>query len=261
MKKYSGVINWLLSIIVFAAIVLVIYFFAGFAGIALLTLGLIILTALLILAYKKLTKPMTVSDTASVNKSVWCIKDLFVNAYLFKSDNGYVLVDAGFSVFNFRKQFERLGISPDLVKALLLTHTDVDHSGAKKLFKNAEIYMHREEEQMINGINSKHRLHKTIWRDISYHLLDNNQSIVIDGLEIKILHTPGHTPGSSCFIISNEYLVTGDNVILKAGRYEHFLSRTNMDTRVQEESIKILPDPSLFSYILTAHTGIVEMVH
>jgi len=39
------------------------------------------------------------------------------------------------------------------------------------------------------------------------------------GPEIKAIHTPGHTPGSTCYLIDNKYLVSGDTIfVLSIGR-------------------------------------------
>ena len=119
--------------------------------------------------------------------------------------------------------------------------------------------MHHDEEQMINGTTGKTKYSKTKWKYGPYTLLNSNDTITIDGLKIRILHTPGHTPGSSCYIIGNEYLVTGDNLIVSNGRYEHFTERFNMDTPLQIESLKSLPAPELFEYILTGHHGVVKI--
>jgi len=35
-----------------------------------------------------------------------------------------------------------------------------------------------------------------------------------EGPEIKTLHTPGHTPGSTCYLIDNTYLISGDTVFI-----------------------------------------------
>ena len=205
------------------------------------------------------TKSMTPSETGMINDSVWCIRDRFVNAFIFKGENSYLMVDAGLNRKNFRKEMEKVGINPDLVTTLLLTHTDGDHIGATSLFKNVSIYMHRDEEQMINGTTGKTKFHKAKWKFGPYLLLNDNDTLTRDGLKIKILHTPGHTPGSSCYIIGNDYLVSGDNLIVTNGRYEHFLEMFNMNTSQQLESIKLLPEPSTYRYILTGHNGIIKI--
>jgi hydroxyacylglutathione hydrolase len=228
--------------------------------------GLSIFSALLILAalmffikFQRATKAMSPAETGAINDSVWCIKDKFVNAYLFKGINGYLLIDAGISRKNFNNQLQKISISPEQITTILLTHTDGDHISAVSLFKNPNIYMQKDEEQMINGTTGKTKYFKTRWKFGAYNLLANNDSLIIDGLKVKILHTPGHTPGSSCYIIGDDYLVTGDNLIVKDGKYEHFIEMFNMDTPGQLESLKLLPDPGSFKYVLTGHHGIVKI--
>lgn len=223
-------------------------------------LGLLFFTGvLLFINFRRATKAMTPAETGSLNDSVWCIKDRYVNAFIFKGTRNYLMVDAGIGESNFKKELEKIGIDPARITTLLFTHTDGDHIGATGLFKNAAIYMDKDEKQMIDGTTGKNRFSKTIWKFGPYHLLSNNDTLSIDGLNIRILHTPGHTPGSSCYIIGKEYLVTGDNLIFSNGKYEHFLERFNMNTPEEIESIKKLPDPSTFRYILTGHNGVTRL--
>jgi glyoxylase-like metal-dependent hydrolase (beta-lactamase superfamily II) len=37
-----------------------------------------------------------------------------------------------------------------------------------------------------------------------------------DGPEIKALHTPGHTPGSTCYLIDGKFLISGDTVFIES---------------------------------------------
>jgi len=201
---------------------------------------------------------MTPAETGAINDSVWCIKDKFVNAFIFKGKTSYLMVDAGFGRKSFNAELKKIGIEPEKITTLLLTHTDGDHIGAVSLLQNPKIYMQKDEEQMINGTTGKTKYFKTKWKFGPYTLLDDKDSLSIDGLSIKLIHTPGHTPGSCCFIIGGNYLVTGDNLVVSNGKYEHFVEMFNMDTPKQLESLKLLPIPGAFAYILTGHHGIVK---
>lgn len=221
--------------------------------------GLILIAAIIfLLNFISATKSMTPAETAAINDSVWSIKDRFVNAFIFKGEKSCLMIDAGLGRKRFSKELDKLGINPDDITTILLTHTDGDHTGSVGLCKNAAVYMHRDEEQMINGTSGKSKYFKTKWKYGPYKLLEDNDTLTIDGLKIKIIHTPGHTPGSACYIIGNDYLVTGDNLILESGKYGHFIEQFNMNTSQQIESLKILPPPGDFKFILTAHNGVVR---
>lgn len=221
--------------------------------------GLVLIVAVVFLInFISATKSMTPAETQAINDSVWCIKDRFVNSFIFKGKDGYILIDAGMSEKIFSRELNKTGIKPDQITTLLLTHTDGDHIGATGLFRNASIYLHKDEEQMINGTTGKTKFSKTKWKYGPYKLLESDETANYNGINIKIVHTPGHTPGSSCYIVGETYLVTGDNLIIKDGKYVHFVEKFNMDTQEQEKSLKTLPDPGTFKYILTGHNGIVK---
>ena len=219
---------------------------------------LVIASAVFIINFLLATRSMTPLETTAVNDSVFCVKDRFVNAFIFKGRESYLMVDAGISEGSFRYELKKLGIAPGQITTILLTHTDGDHIGAVGLFSNPKIYLHKDEEQMINGTTAKAGPFKTIWKYGPYRLFSSNDTLTIDGLKIRILHTPGHTPGSVCFVINNDYLLTGDNCIVKDGKVEHFVEKFNMDTGKQVESLKALPDLKSFKYIMTAHHGMIK---
>jgi glyoxylase-like metal-dependent hydrolase (beta-lactamase superfamily II) len=56
--------------------------------------------------------------------------------------------------------------------------------------------------------------------DFPYTPLENGQTLALtDGPEIKVIHTPGHTLGSTSYFIDGKYLLTGDTIFIQsAGR-------------------------------------------
>jgi len=202
---------------------------------------------------------MTPTETCKVNDTIYCIKDSFVNAYVIKGRTGLLLIDAGMDAVKFKAELSKLEIEPTMVTHIILTHTDSDHTGAIGLFPNAKIYMHKDEEQMINGENGKFPLVRFRWNYSPYILFDSNDTLILAGINIKVYHTPGHTPGSCCFLVGGDYLATGDNLFYKNGKFEHFEGFFNMDTEKQSVSIKILPGPTSLKYLLTAHQGVINV--
>jgi len=61
----------------------------------------------------------------------------------------------GFNGGNTKKEFYRLGFDPGNVKYVFLTHADPDHTDGLNLFKNAELYVSADEEQMVNKKNTE----------------------------------------------------------------------------------------------------------
>ena len=227
-------------------------------GVGILLGLLVIAVAVFGINFLLATRKMTPAETAAINDSVYVVKDRFVNAYIFKGKHEYLMVDAGFGKDNFHSQLNKLGIAPEKITTILLTHADGDHTGSIGLFTNPLIYLHKNEEQMINGQTAKMGPFKTKWKYGPYMLFESNDTLFIDGLRIKIIHTPGHTPGSVCFVINDDYLVTGDNLVVVNGKAEHFVEQFNMNTPLQIESIKAIPDLKSFKYILMAHHGIIK---
>jgi len=221
-------------------------------------LGIFLIFAIIMMIrYSYATKQMNPADTHAINDTVYCIRDKYVNAYIFKGYDGYMMVDAGMNRNRVLEELAKLKINPYDILAIVLTHSDKDHRGGIRAFTNAKIFLHEDEEQMITGETARF-FFKTRWSYDNYNLIRSDELLNINVFLVKVLHTPGHTPGSCCFIVNDNYLLTGDNLIIEDGKYVHFFNMVNMDTETQEKSIKNLPDPNEFEYILTSHTGITK---
>ena len=207
------------------------------------------------LKMKSELKQMHVIETREVIHSVYTIKDSFVNMFLIKDGDKYVAIDAGNDVKVIAAELKSLGIDPEKVKAVLLTHSDGDHVGALKLFKNANVYLSRDEEQMINGTQSKLLFFHNNLDRTDYSLLNDQQAIRVGNIRIKAIMTPGHTPGSMSYIVNDSCLFVGDAFGLKSGkvaRPNKFFSG-DMNTAIQSFK-KIVNIPGL-KYVFTAHSG------
>ena len=200
-------------------------------------------------------KKMTVIETKEVVQNVYAIKDSFVNMFLVKDSDNYVAIDAGNDIKVIKEELNKLNINTAKVVAVFLTHTDGDHVAALSLFKNATVYMSKDEEQMINGKTAKMMDFHNKILVTKYTLLDDQQTITIGNLKIKGIATPGHTPGSMSYLVNDKYLFVGDAFGIKNGKVDkpnEFFSKDMKAAIKSFDKIKNLPDAE---YIFTAHTG------
>ena len=71
--------------------------------------------------------------------------------------------------------------------------------------------------------------------------LKDGDVLEVGTLKIKVLHTPGHTPGSACFLVDG-HLFTGDTLFVgAAGRTD--LTGASLDTLIESIEKKILALP------------------
>jgi len=170
-----------------------------------------------------------------------------VNVYLIKEDP-VTLIDVGpktkDAADTLREKLARNGVQFSDVRRIVLTHAHEDHCGLAKQVrdeaKDAEILVHNWETGHLFGrlAREEHRslLHRSgvpekvfdemqsLYQDISLltdSLEDGDFSALTDEMELefesgtlRVLHTPGHTPGSCSFVReANRTLICGDCVL------------------------------------------------
>lgn len=136
------------------------------------------------------------------------------NSYLVvcRSTGEAALIDACDRVDVLKKMIESHGAS---LRYILQTHAHIDHVGALadlKAWSNAPIAIHKDEDIIYRNISKQGMmfgLPPTPQPPEPDMLLKDKQILPLGQLEIKVYHTPGHTPGGLSFAIEDA-LFTGD---------------------------------------------------
>ncbi len=222
----------------------------------LLGIGLFIiaLAILYLIVFRSTVRKMTPAETARLTEDVYALRDKYVNMYLVRDGNDYIAIDAGIRPGSVKAGMKKLDIDPDRVKAVFLTHTDADHAGGVTLFRNAVVYLHEDEEQMINGETGRVMWIRNELDVQEYRLLDD-KFIQIGDLRIDPVPTPGHTAGLTCYVVNDKYLFTGDAVSLQNGVIGLFPKYINKNSRKARKSIDNITGLEGVQYLFTGHHG------
>ena len=148
------------------------------------------------------------------------------HVYLVKGTDKNVLIDTGiatdFPVL--KKHLRQIGVSPQDIDLVILTHEHVDHAGAAIFFsKNAIIAAHRsaankielqDEFVTLQKFRAFQMLGESVTRELRVDLwLEDGNYIDLGNYQLRVIHTPGHTSGCTCiYEPSQKLLFSGDTV-------------------------------------------------
>jgi len=153
-------------------------------------------------------------EIIQINGNTWRIEDNGVHLFLLAGTEKALLIDSGMNLNNARNIAAGL---TDLALSLLNTHADRDHIGSNEQFD--AFYMHPAEEPVYRR-SGKSGTIIPVREDDSLNLGDR---------ELRIIHLPGHTPGSIAVLdVQNKVLISGDP-IQAHGRIFMFGDHRNME--------------------------------
>lgn len=141
---------------------------------------------------------------------------LDVNTYVVGPIDGdcCLIIDPGAEISAVAK-----AVNSRKVEAVLLTHAHFDHMLYAQywLDHGAKLYVHTADAAALKdySLNLSQFVGKKLMLQDADNLLEDGVLVQEAGIELKVLHTPGHTPGGVCYLTGN-MLFSGDTLFYKS---------------------------------------------
>jgi glyoxylase-like metal-dependent hydrolase (beta-lactamase superfamily II) len=164
------------------------------------------------------------------------------NCYILASQRNSraIIIDPGAEARKIRKVLEKYNLAPALV---INTHGHYDHIGADDEFK-VPVYAHKLDAPMLKdarlNMSGLFSLPRTVKSEVI--LVEDNQVIESDGIQLKVMHLPGHTPGGIGLLLqkpASGIVFTGDAL------FYHGIGRSDLDGGDEEALIKAIKEKLL----------------
>lgn len=158
---------------------------------------------------------------------------------------GVLIVDPGDNAPALSEAIRKEKLKP---AAVLLTHGHLDHAGAaEELSKEygIKVYAHEAERETLE--NPRMNLTSSFGAGISFDAdvyLKDNEVLKLIGYSIKVLFTPGHTPGGCCYYFPEQKLLfSGDTLFSQSvGRTDFPGGSSSILVRSIREKLMELPE-------------------
>ncbi len=165
-----------------------------------------------------------------------------------------IVVDPGGAHEQILKQVRDLGLS---IVSVLHTHAHFDHflaSGEIKKATGATLCLHPADQPLWDLLEVQCRTFGVPYVPVPApeYWLQDEEKIVLGSLAGTALHTPGHSPGSMCFVFQAEKLLLSGDTLFRSGIGRTDLWGGNFDSieRSIRERLYSLPEDT---QVITGH--------
>ncbi len=147
-------------------------------------------------------------------------------AYLLPCGEELILIDCGTREGHeaLIRNIRALGFDPSHITRIYGTHGHYDHIGGAKRFRDAfgtRLYLHEEDRSQVEAGDSVRTTASLLYGVDAEPIpvdgtIADGDALRVDAGDVTILHTPGHSPGSCCFILTQPcgatLLIAGDTL-------------------------------------------------
>ena len=168
--------------------------------------------------------------------------DVENNIWLIGDDNEVLVVDAAHTA---QPIIDAVG--DRTVVAVLCTHAHNDHvTVAPELAErfDAPILLHPDDDV----------LWKQTHPSVDYSSLADDQRITVAGIEVRVIHTPGHSPGSVCLYVPALGAVCTGDTLFRGGPGATGRSYSDFPTIIESIRSRLLTLPAE-TVVYTGHGG------
>ena len=208
-------------------------------------------------------------NTGWIDEHVACVREWVANVFFYRKGDTTLMIDAGYNYARLEEKMGWLGIRPQEIQHILITHQDTDHVGAVEadspgLFRQAKLYVGEIENRYLTGETRRrvmfhlYKLPQVTIRNEKV-LLTDGQILEIGGVRVECFLVPGHTWGHMVYLVDEKYLFTGDTLWFGPDGGYSFISALAEDNRLAMKSLAALEERlqqrGLSPLFLTGHTG------
>ncbi len=134
------------------------------------------------------------------------------NCYILGTEKkNAIVIDPGAEYSKIKTRINRYKLRPIFI---INTHAHIDHIGCDNEF-GLPVYIHKKDKDFLFSpeLNLSNFFSLPFILNCEVKTLEDKERLSLDEVNLEVIHTPGHTPGSIClYLEEEEILFTGDTL-------------------------------------------------